>query len=248
MKKTILITGSSGGIGSATCKYFFDSDWTVIGTDLKNNKYNPYIHHFIKSDLSKQNSLDSLIVKIKHFTTTLDALVLNAAAQLCKPIESTTLKEWDYIFSTNIRAPFYILKNLLPLLKKSNSASVINVGSVHSRATSKNISAYAASKGAISTFTRAAALELAEHQIRVNSVLPGAIQTTMLESGLKRGHLKGGSAVQLLKSLGLKHPLGRIGKPDEIAEAVYFLVNNAKFMTGQELVIDGGALSRLSTE
>ena len=98
--------------------------------------------------------------------------------------------------------------------------------------------------------TKATALEFAQDNIRVNAVLPGAVDTPMLRSGLARGHLKGQSEDELIAELGKKHPLERIGHPQEIAQAVLFLADSQRsgFMTGQALVVDGGATAKLSTE
>jgi glucose 1-dehydrogenase len=99
------------------------------------------------------------------------------------------------------------------------------VSSVHAIATSANIAAYAASKGAMLGLTRALAIELASDNIRVNAVLPGAVDTPMLHSGLSRGHLQGYNVLDLVEQLGSKHVMGRVGQPHEIASAIYFLAD-----------------------
>jgi NAD(P)-dependent dehydrogenase (short-subunit alcohol dehydrogenase family) len=112
------------------------------------------------------------------------------------------------------------------------------------------MSAYAASKGALTSLTRALAIEFAEDGIRVNAVLPGAVNTHMLRDGLTRGHLAGGDSGSLLESLARKTVLGRVGDTAEIARGILFLADSAtsSFMTGHCLVIDGGVTARLSTE
>jgi len=117
-------------------------------------------------------------------------------------------------------------------------------------ATSANIAAYAASKGGLLAFTRAIAIEFAPDNIRANAILPGAVDTPMLRAGLSRGHLQGGDILERLDNLARKTVSGRVGKPEEIARAIYFLADDAQssFMTGQALIIDGGATARLSTE
>ena len=110
--------------------------------------------------------------------------------------------------------------------------------------------AYLSKKGSVLTFTRAISLELAKYKIRVNALLPGAVDTRMLREGLKRNIKKGKNLDSTLKEFEKKHPLGRIGKPEEIAKAIYFLAdsNEASFITGQSLIVDGGAMAQLSTE
>ena len=112
------------------------------------------------------------------------------------------------------------------------------------------IAAYAASKGALLALTRALAIELAPDSIRVNAVLPGAVDTPMLRSGLTRGHLQGANVQELMQDLGRRTVMGRVGRPEEIAQAILFLADGdrSSFMTGQTLVVDGGATARLSTE
>jgi glucose 1-dehydrogenase len=116
-------------------------------------------------------------------------------------------------------------------------------------ATSANIAAYAASKGAVTALTRALAIELAPDRIRVNSVLPGAVDTHMLRAGLERGHVSGIHPDGCMAGLAEKTVMGRIGKPEEIAQAILFLADErSAFTTGQSLIVDGGATARLSTE
>ena len=117
-------------------------------------------------------------------------------------------------------------------------------------ATSANIASYAASKGGLLALTRAMAIEFAPDGIRVNAILPGAVDTPMLHAGLSRGHVGAGSLPERLENLADKTVIGRIGKPDEIAHAIYFLADETQssFMTGQALIVDGGATARLSTE
>ncbi len=126
----------------------------------------------------------------------------------------------------------------------------MNVSSVHAVATSANIAAYAASKGGLLALTRAMAIEFATDQIRVNAILPGAVDTPMLHAGLNRSHTRGDSLDRRLENLAHKTVIGRVGTPAEIAHAIYFLADETQssFMTGQALIVDGGATARLSTE
>jgi glucose 1-dehydrogenase len=125
----------------------------------------------------------------------------------------------------------------------------VNVSSVHAVATSINIASYAASKGGLLAFTRAMAIEFAPDNIRVNAILPGAVDTPMLRHSMSRG-LTGSGIQERLDNLAHKTVIGRIGRPEEIARAIYFLADEGQssFMTGQALIVDGGATARLSTE
>lgn len=171
-----------------------------------------------------------------------DGLVNNAAHQLSKPLLETSAEEWDAMFDINLRAPFLCIRSVASQLIASRGA-VVNVSSVHANATSLSRSAYASSKGGLSAFTRGAALELAPHGVRVNAVAPGAVDTEALRDGLE-------ASPHGEQSLLERTPLRRIGRPEEIAQAVAFLLDAERsgFMTGQSVVVDGGALARLSTE
>ena len=249
MKQIALITGVTGGIGSATAKLFAAEGWLVIGVDINGDKSSPYVDHFIKADISNIKESQRTFVEVTRKEGRIDALVNNAAIQICKPLVETTPDEWDSVMASNVRAVYLSVRNAYPLMR-SRGGSIVNISSVHAMATSANIAAYAASKGALLSLTRALAIELAPDNIRVNAVLPGAIDTPMLHAGLNRGHLNGLYLCELVDRLGDKHILGRVGRPDEIAHAILFLAdcNRSSFITGQSIVIDGGALARLSTE
>lgn len=247
----MLITGAAGGIGRATVKHFADAGWRVIGVDRDEFGSDfPENGLFILADISKPDSMEIIFQKASAFTTTLSALVNNAAYQLAKPIIETSVEEWDYVQANNLRSVFLAAKIAHPLLKASGEGAIVNMSSVHAVQTSRNISAYAASKGGILALTRAMAIEFAVDNIRANAVLPGAVDTPMLRAGLQRGHLSGGTVIDRLDSLASRTVNGRIGQPEEIARAIYFLADSTQssFMTGQALIVDGGATAKLSTE
>jgi NAD(P)-dependent dehydrogenase (short-subunit alcohol dehydrogenase family) len=149
-----------------------------------------------------------------------------------------------------LRSVFMGVKLAHPLLKASGQGAVVNVSSVHAVATSANIAAYAASKGGLLALTRAMAIEFAPDDIRVNAILPGAVDTQMLRAGLVRDHAGAGTMEERLENLARNTVNGRVGRPEEIAHAIYFLADHVQssFMTGQALIVDGGATARLSTE
>jgi glucose 1-dehydrogenase len=151
--------------------------------------------------------------------------------------------------ASNLRPVFLHARLAHPLLKAAGNAAIVNVSSVHAISTSKNISAYAASKGGMLALTRAMAIEFAPDGIRVNAILPGAVDTPMLRASMKRG-LSGEGMLERLENLARKTVNGRIAQPEEIARVIYFLADSemSSFMTGQALVVDGGATARLSTE
>jgi glucose 1-dehydrogenase len=154
----------------------------------------------------------------------------------------------DELMAINLRAIFYSVQQAYPLIKAVQGA-IVNVSSVHAVATSADIASYAASKGAVLALTRAMAIEFADDNVRVNTVLPGAVDTPMLEAGLSRGHVSG-TLQERKAQLASKTVIGRVGTPREIASAIYFLADNqqSSFMTGQPVIVDGGATIRLSTE
>lgn len=249
MKRVVMITGVAGGIGRAVAQEFVVAGWSVVGVDKHGEKYPVEGTRYIKADISNVKDAKQIYKSVAKKEGRLDALVNNAAVQVCKPLVETSEKEWDLVMDNNLKSVFLGVKSAYGLLKKSKGA-VVNVSSVHAVATSKNIAAYAASKGALLALTRAMALEFGEDEVRVNAILPGAVDTKMLRSGLSRGHVKGDGIEGLLRGLGKKHVMGRVGKPEEIAKAIVFLADNkqSSFMTGQALVVDGGATARLSTE
>ena len=250
-KRHVLITGSAGGIGWATVNHFAEQGWFVIGVDRAPFSGDfPEDGKFIQADIAVEKDWNEIKRIVSEITDKLDAIVNNAAIQITKPVIETTVEEWDLVLETNLRSAFLSVRTLFPFLSAGEGGAIVNVSSVHAVATSKEIAAYAASKGGMLALTRALAIELAKDNIRVNSVLPGAVDTEMLRAGLNRDHAEGGTPDERLENLARKTVSGKIGRPEEIARAIYFLAdhNQSSFITGQPLVIDGGATSRLSTE
>ncbi|MGH2581917.1 MAG: SDR family NAD(P)-dependent oxidoreductase [Anaerolineales bacterium] len=246
--RNALITGAAGGIGGACVRQFTESGWRVFALDQREPEVkfaDPVT--FFKVDNSDASDIDTFCFSfLRDFSSSLDALVNNAAIQVTKPLTSTTLEEWEKVHAVNLRAPFLFTKYLYPSLKKAKG-SVVNVSSVHAFATSSNIGAYASSKGGLLALTRAMANEFSRDDIRVNALLPGATDTQMLVDGLSRG---GDKPLANKESLASKILLNRLASPEEIARAIYFLADSeqSSYITGQSLVVDGGALAHLSTE
>jgi glucose 1-dehydrogenase len=249
--RTVLITGAAGGIGRATVNLFAEYGWRVIGVDrAAYGERFPTGGLFVQADISQPEQLDTIFAQAHAFTSSLYALVNNAAYQIIKPILQTSAAEWDAVMASNLRSVFISAKLAHPLFLAAGGGAIVNVSSVHAIATSSNIAAYAASKGGMLALTRAMAIEFASDNIRVNAILPGAVDTPMLRAGLTREHVQGGDTQTRLENLARRTVNGRIGQPLEIARSIYFLADNTQssFMTGQALVVDGGATARLSTE
>ncbi len=249
MKRVALITGVAGGIGQATAQLFASEGWYVFGIDRKPEQELAGIDSYIAADVSDPEQVQNVIAKVTQTTDRLDAVINNAAIQICKPVVEMEVVEWDRTMAVNLRSTFLFSQSAYALLKRSRG-SMVNVSSVHAITTSTNIAAYATSKGGLVALTRALAIEFAQDKIRVNAILPGAVDTSMLDSGLSRGHVMGENLQTRKQELAQKTVMGKIGKPQEIAQAILFLADKQKssFMTGQTLIVDGGATARLSTE
>jgi len=249
MTRWALITGAAGGIGRATTELFAAEGWRTVAVDRREAEAFPPGVLFRRADVSVPDEVADLFAWLAQQSDHLDALVNNAAIQICKPLVEMSVEEWDTVMDSNLRSAFLTARHGHSLLRAAAGA-IVNVSSVHAVATSRDIAAYAASKGGLVALTRAMALELAPDSIRVNAVLPGAVDTPMLHAGLSRDHVSGGSVEERMSDLGKRTVMGRVGRPEEIAQAILFLADSRRssFVTGQTLVVDGGATARLSTE
>lgn len=249
--RTVMVTGAAGGIGRAVVRVFSAAGWLVIGVDRAN--FGPGFPEegvFTQADIANPADLQRIYEAAHAFAPCLHAVVNNAAVQIAKPLVDTSVEEWDLVMASNLRSVFLGAKLAYPLLKAAGKAAIVNVSSVHAVATSMNIAAYAASKGGLLALTRAMAIEFAPDNIRVNAILPGAVDTPMLRAGFDRGQGAADEVHVRLENLARKTVNGRVGQPDEIAHAIYFLADETQssFMTGQAMIVDGGATARLSTE
>lgn len=234
MTRVAVVTGAAGGIGYATCDVLERQGWKIVALDRR-----PMDRPgSIQVDMADPGAVTSVLENLPQ----VDGLVNNAAIQLYKPLGETRVGEWDEVTAVNLRGPFVCINACRDRLAEAQGA-VVNVVSVHAHATSRSIGAYAATKGGLMALTRAAAVELAPDGVRVNAVLPGAVDTPALREGLGRG-------ADTERSLVARTPMRRIGLPEEIGEAIAFLLDPQRsgFITGQGLVVDGGALAALSTE
>lgn len=240
-KKIALLTGALGGIGAATAAVLRESGYEVIGMDRSMGE--SAADHFLQCDIrafhADANSVKDTVAKIREICNgKLHLLVNNAAYQIVKPMEETSSTEWDLVMSTNVTAPFCLIREFLPELKAARG-SIVNVSSIHANLTKPGFVAYATSKGALCALTRSLAVELGDSGVRCNAILPAATATPMLLAGFE-------SAPEKFKELSSMHPVGRICDPREIGEFIAFLgSDSSRFITGSELQIDGGIGGRL---
>jgi len=236
--KIILITGTNSGIGKNIVNMLNKEGCIIIATsrNKKINKKKGKIH-YLHLDVTNEDHWKKIRDYIKINFGKLDTLINNAGVRKSGNIETTSTKEWNDIFNTNITSMFLGCKFCIPLLKKSKNSSIVNVGSITGIRGVKNMISYSSSKGAIVSFTASLALDLAKYGIRVNSVAPGAVDTKMIWSLRKEIN----SNVAFEKRMKESHPIGRIAKPKEIAEVIFFLASQkSSFMTGLTLPVDGG--------
>lgn len=246
-QKKVVITGACGGIGRGAADAFKQAGWYVIGVDKAAAPSDLGIDEFVQADLAAERGVKNIREQLGHIEH-LDALVNNAALQVDQPLVETTDDEWTAVMNTNVRSAFQMIREFHSALSSARG-SVVNVSSVHAVATSMNVAVYAISKGALVALTRSAALELAAEGIRCNAVLPGAVMTPMLKSGLsRRKHPDGPSGN--FDALVERTPLGFVATPAQIAPTILHLADAklSPYTTGQMMIVDGGATIRLGTE
>jgi len=244
--KVAVITGSSGGIGSALVRTYLDDGYLVIGLD-RNSSAQPATDWYSEINVNLlMFSMDAsyrvkALAEIKsHFPKIIKKLVVinNAAEQILKPVAEIEWQDWESSIAINAIAPFFLVQGLLSELKDSDG-HVINISSVHAKLTKTKFSCYAASKSALEAITRSLALELSPLGILVNAVAPGAIATEMLKAGFNF------SSEKLIK-LEQYHPSKKIGTPEEIASFILLITNqSANFLTGSIIDFNGGIAVRL---
>ena len=235
--KAAIITGGTSGIGLATAKIFLSNDFNCMLVGRNVDKFNKIKSElvgnfeFISVDVRKVEDCDKIILRTLELFGGVDVLINNAGIYHEGAITSVDEKTFDDIFSTNVKGTFFTTRAAVDELIKSRGA-IVNVASDAGIKGNYFCAAYAASKGAIVAFTKSLALELASFPVRVNCVAPGDILTPLTLNQLK---ISGGTVEELAKF----YPLGRIGTPAEVAEAIYFL-STASFITGAILSVDGG--------
>lgn len=234
-RKTALITGALGGIGQSLCQAFRNGGYEVIGVDRAASPTDSAgVLGFDIAGLKRREP--DAVGGCERVRTLLDGkldvIVNNAAVQVVKPVDELTSVDWDLTLDTNLLAPFFLVQEFLPELRHARG-SVVNIASIHASVTKSQFTAYATSKGALVSMTRALAIELAP-EIRVNAIIPAATDTPMLRAGFENNPAG-------LQALGLYHPLGRIADPAEIASVALFLASPAaSFVTGSAINVDGG--------
>jgi NAD(P)-dependent dehydrogenase (short-subunit alcohol dehydrogenase family) len=241
-KRTVLITGVAGGIGAALGTAFRKAGWWVIGTGRK--APGPEVCDvFVEADLDRLAIDDSILadfaakIRMVCADNPLTALVNNAAVQILAPADKLTARDWQTTMNVNLTAPFRLSQTFLPELEAAGGV-ILNIGSVHAQATKPEFVAYATSKAALHGLTRALAVDMGK-RVRVVCLAPAAISTPMLMAGFE-------GREEAFSELEACHPSGRIGFPEEVADAALFLTSpQAGFATGSTFWLDGGVLARL---
>jgi 3(or 17)beta-hydroxysteroid dehydrogenase len=257
--KVALITGGARGIGGETARRMAEAGARVVITDVLGDAGRATVKdivgagfdaHFVDLDVTSEASWSAAIDATLSRYAQLDCLVNNAGIFLGRDFEEVSLPEWHKLVAVNLTGVFLGTKFAAPALRASGAKSahgstIVNVASIAGLVGSPLDPLYSMTKGGVTLFTKSTALLFGRKgdRIRVNSVHPGVIETDMGEMTFTRGMaMQNSNSLDDARELSrLRHPIGRLGQPDDIARAVVFLASDdAKFMTGSALVVDGG--------
>jgi NAD(P)-dependent dehydrogenase (short-subunit alcohol dehydrogenase family) len=248
--KVAIVTGGGGGMGRADAMLLAKEGAKIVVTDLDEAAVKNVAGEInsqggkavsIKHDVASETDWSTVLRKTLEEFGKLDVLVNNAGVILYKKIEDISLSEWRWLMSVNLDGVFLGTKFAIEAMKKNGGGSIINIASVAGLIGNPDASAYHASKGGVRSFSKAAAIECSKagygYNIRVNSIYPGVINTRMADD-LRKDEAKYKTAVSW-------HPIGHFGEPEDVAYGVLYLASDeSKFLTGSELVIDGGWTAR----
>lgn len=240
--KVAIVTGAAKGMGKAEAELFAKEGAKVVVADVledeakqvaDNLNKNGYEAMACKLDVSKSEEWKKVVDTVLEKWGKVDVLVNNAGILSLAGVEDATEEEWDRVMNINAKSQFLGMKYVLPAMKKAGKGSIINISSIYGIIGTGTAAAYHASKGASRLLTKTAAAEFAKYNIRVNSIHPGVIRTPMTDDLLKDEN----AAKGLLGTT----VLGRPAEPEEVANGALFLASDeSSFMTGSEVVIDGG--------
>ncbi|MBT2414695.1 SDR family oxidoreductase [Streptomyces sp. ISL-12] len=237
--KKVVITGGSTGFGLVTARLLVDEGARVLITGRGQDALDAAAERLggnavaVRSDAGELAEIDALADRVKAEFGTVDALFANAGINGFAPFEETGEELFDQLMAINAKGPYFTVQKLAPLLAEGSgvvfTTSVVNVLGIPA------LSAYAAGKAAVRSMTRSLARELLPRKVRVNAVSPGPIDSGILLKSMPRE-----AAEQMKAGMAAENPMGRVGRPEEVARAVLFLAFEATFTTGAELAVDGG--------
>lgn len=250
--KVAIVTGGALGIGEAACYLLAQEGAKVAVTDINDEAGNKVVAqikaqsgtaHYWHMDTAKENEVRQVFSEIAKKFEKIDILINNAGiAGVNKPTHEITEEEWDHVTNINVKGVFFCTKHAIAFMQKNDGGSIINLSSIYGIISAPDIPPYHASKGAVRLMTKTDALLYAKDKIRVNSIHPGYIWTPLVEN-LGKQSTDGVEAFR--KQIDSLHPLGHVGEPNDIAYGILYLASDeSKFVTGSELVIDGGYIAR----
>ena len=230
----MIVTGAARGIGAGIARHMAGQRWRVACADIDGAGAEAIAGQTggiaVQCDVAAETDVERLIAVARSRLGRIDAIVSNAGIAAFAPLQQTTLETWDRVLATNLTATFLLAKAAAADLKQARGA-IVTIASTRAHMSEPDTLAYSASKGGVVALTHALAMTLAP-DVRVNCISPGWIATE------KHGPLKPGDHAQ--------HPVGRVGRPDDIAAAVAFLLSEqAGFITGAEFIIDGGMTRKM---
>jgi NAD(P)-dependent dehydrogenase (short-subunit alcohol dehydrogenase family) len=250
--KVAIVTGAAAGLGRASALMLAREGARVAVTDVNEGDGRSVVEEiagdgaqalFVRQDVASEADWSKTIETVLAEFGRLDVLVNNAGVALSASVEDTTLDQWRWLMAINLDGVFLGTKHAIAAMKATGGGSIINLSSIEGLIGDADLAAYNASKGGVRIFTKSAALHCARagYNIRVNSIHPGYIETPMVE-----GHVAAqADPDKAREEIAALHPLGYIGEPDDIAYGVLYLASDeSKFVTGSELVIDGGYTAR----
>jgi len=237
---TVVVTGGAQGIGRAIADRFAADGASVVVGDLRDPGDLGERQRWAELDVTSADSAEAFAASVGG---SLDVLVNNAGIMFEASIAEQTVEQWDLAMAVNLRGPWLMTRALLPALQAAGGGAVVNIGSIEGIGSNPLHTAYSASKGGVHGLTAAMAVDLGPMGIRCNAVAPGWIDTA-----LNRGYVdRLANRDQAVAELAVLHPVGHIGDPADVAATVAFLAGpDARFVSGQVVVVDGGRTTKLS--